>query len=264
MHITTMLGKSPIFFLLSSRKYSGIRKKLFLSLNFVSIYLLFFPFQKCGRIKKMVKKKTSPLKKKLAPISKKIKVKKIPLYRFAPFLALIALLLFLYLKKDWFIVALINKHPITRVEFNRQLEKQYGNQVLETMVNQELIKQEAKKNKIKISDEEIEKNIQKIKESLQGRYSLDDLLASQGITREELKKSIRIQLIAEKLIGKEIQISDEEIENYLENNQDFLQSTEEAEQREEAKESLFRLKVNEKFQEWLEKIRQEAKIFKFI
>ncbi len=212
----------------------------------------------------MVKKKAVSLKKKLSPISKKIKAKKVPLYKAAPFLALVALLLFLYLKKDWFIVALINKHPITRVEFNRQLQKQYGNQVLETMVNQELIEQEAKKNKIKVSDEEIEKNIKKIEESLQGKYSLDDLLASQGITREELKKSIRIQLIAEKLIGKEIQVSDEEIEDYLKNNQEFLQSSGEAEQREEAKENLFRRKVNEKFQGWLEKIRQEAKIFKFI
>jgi len=187
-----------------------------------------------------------------------------PLNRVAPVLAIITLLILLYFKKSWFVVAWVNNRPITRFEFNRQLEQQYGKNVLESSINQELINQEAKKQKVNISDEEIQENIEKIEKSLSGQISLDDALKAQGITREQLSNDMKLQLTIEKLVGQGIEISDEEITEYFKENKEFLTATEEGKQKEEAINSLRQQKISEKFQEWLENLRNEVKILRFI
>jgi len=179
-------------------------------------------------------------------------------------LAIIALLSLLYLKKSWFVVAWVNNRPITRFEFNRQLGQQYGKQVLESLINQKLINQEAKKQKINITDDQIQKNIEKIEKSLSGQISLDDALEAQGITREQLNSDMKLQLTIEKLVSQGIEINDEEIAEYFKENKEFFTATEEGKQKEEAINNLRQQKINERFQEWLENLNNTAKILRFI
>jgi len=213
----------------------------------------------------MVKTKNATKAKKDFRVPKKPLSKfTLPLNKIAVILAIIALLSLLYFKKSWFVVAWVNNQPITRFEFNRRLEQQYGKQVLESLINQKLIHQEAKKQKIKITDEQIQENIEKIEKSLSGQISLDDALKAQGITREQLNSDMKLQLTIEKLVSQGIEISDEEIAEYFKENKELFAATEESKQKEEAINNLRQQKINEKFQGWIEDLHNTAKILRFI
>jgi len=194
----------------------------------------------------------------------KINFKALKRRQIVTILAIIALLILLYFKKSWFVVAWVNNRPITRFEFNHQLEQQYGKKVLESLINQELINQEAKKQKINITDEQIQENIEKIEKSLSGQISLDDALKAQGITREQLNSDMKLQLSIEKLVSQGVEISNEEIAEYFKENKELFTATEEGKQKEEAINSLRQQKINEKFQGWLENLHNTAKILRFI
>jgi len=60
---------------------------------------------------------------------------KIPVKKLIIFLAIIIVGFLLYQNKDLFIVATVNNRLISRQRFNQQIESQYGQQVLETMIN---------------------------------------------------------------------------------------------------------------------------------
>ena len=195
---------------------------------------------------------------------RKIDFKALKKRQIVPVLAVIGLLTLLYFKKSWFVVAWVNNRPITRLEFNHQLEQQYGKKVLESLINQKLINQEAKKQKINITDEQIQESIEKIEESLSGQISLDDALKAQGITREQLNSDMKLQLTIEKLVSQGIEISDEEIAGYFKENKELFTATEEGKQKEEAINNLRQQKINEKFQGWLENLNNAAKILRFI
>jgi len=194
----------------------------------------------------------------------KINFKALKKRQIVSILAIIALFALLYFKKSWFVVTWVNNRPITRFEFNHQLEQQYGKKVLESLINQKLINQEAKKQKINITDEQIQENIGKIEKSLSGQISLDDALKAQGITREQLKSDMKLQLTIEKLVSQGIEISDEEIAEYFKENKELFTATEEGKQKEEAINNLRQQKINEKFQGWLEDLHNTAKILRFI
>ena len=194
----------------------------------------------------------------------KINFKALKKRQIVSILAIIALFALLYFKKSWFVVAWVNNRPITRFEFNHQLEQQYGKKVLESLINQKLINQEAKKQKINITDEQIQESIDKIEKSLSGQISLDDALKAQGITREQLKSDMKLQLTIEKLVSQGIEISDEEIAEYFKENKELFTATEEGKQKEEAINNLRQQKINKKFQGWLENLHNTAKILRFI
>ena len=66
-------------------------------------------------------------------------------------LAFLICALLLFNLKHLFIAVVVDNHPITRFALDRELEKKGGQQVLEDLINQSLILQEAKRQGIEIS-----------------------------------------------------------------------------------------------------------------
>ncbi len=172
----------------------------------------------------------------------------------------------LYYFRSLFIVALINGQPITRLHLIQELEKQGGKQILDGIVTKTLVLQKAKKQNISISEQEINGEIQKIEENLKAQnQKLEDILAYQNTTREELVEQIRMQMILEKLVETNIEVSDEEVEEYLETNKDiFPEEMEPEEMKQTAREQLGQQKLNQEIQSLLELLRQEAQINYFV
>ena len=131
---------------------------------------------------------------------------KIPVKKLIIFLAIIIVGFLLYQNKDLFIVATVNNRPISRQRFNQQLESQYGQQVLEAMINEELIKQAAGDQKIVISQEKIDEEMAKIEKSLPEGINLDQALQMQGMNRENLEEQMRLQLAIEEILAPKIQL----------------------------------------------------------
>lgn len=206
-------------------------------------------------------------KKTKKAVSKKTVVKtlqKIKIERKSLLIPLILLVLgaILYFGKGQLLVAMVNNQPIWRISLIRELEKQGGKQVLDSLITKALILQEAKKQKVLVAESEINKEIAQIEESLTAQgQELEQILGAQGMNLTALRKEIEIQKIVEKIAGKEIEVTDEEVEEYLEKNKDFLS---EETDKEQIKEQLRQQKLNEVIQSWLKSLRDKAKINYFL
>jgi foldase protein PrsA len=167
-----------------------------------------------------------------------------------------------YRFKDQFVVAMVNGQPISRLAIIKELEKQYGEGTLETLITKTLVLQEAKKQGVVVSDEEVSQEMARIEESVAAQgQNLDQVLGMQGISREELEEQIEIQKIAEKIADEGLEVTDEEVEKYFEENREsFADDVSEEELKENIREQLKQQKLNEAINSWVTSLRDTATI----
>ncbi|MFC1627150.1 SurA N-terminal domain-containing protein [Patescibacteria group bacterium] len=181
----------------------------------------------------------------------------------AVFLGVVGLVFYF---KSMVFVAFVNGRPISRLSFNQELEKQAGKQVLDTLVLKKLIFQEAKKQGVKVTDAEVAEEMDRIKEiATQQGMELAQLLELQGVNQKELVEEIKLNKIVEKIIGDQVEVTDEEVEEYILENAEFLsEELTYEEQRETVKEQLKQQKVGQKAQEWISELQTKAKIVNWL
>lgn len=210
--------------------------------------------------------KTKKETNKLDLIKEKLKTCKYCTKQKMVFVGILILLVVILVIKGWVFVAFVNNQPIFRISLIKELEKQGGKRVLDSAISKALILQEARKQKIVVNQDEINAEIKKIEDQLtkQGQ-NLDTILAGQGLKRNELDDQIKMQIIIEKILGKDIVIIDKDVDDYLVTNKSFLpKDLKEEEQKALAKEQLKQQKVNAKVTEWLDSLRKAAKINYFV
>jgi len=178
--------------------------------------------------------------------------------------ALTVILLFaLALSKGYVFVALVNNKPIFRFQLNQTMMARFGKQTLEGMISEQLIGEEAQKNGVVITQAEIDKQEEEVLKSFGGKVTLDELLKFQGTTKSEFDGQMKLQLMVNKLLAKEVAVTDEEIAAFQETNKATLVSSDEAGLQDEARKALTEQKINEKIQPWFTELKNKAKIFKF-
>jgi len=221
--------------------------------------------------KKVKKTTTFKAAKKVEPVSEAPKQEKVSLasvFKSRNFIipaVIILLLAGFYFLKNELIVATVNGKPITRFEVIAELEKQGGNQVLSSLVLDSLILQEAQKQNVTVTSEELDAEMAEIEATVseQGQ-NFDELLAAQGMTREDVKQQIKMQKLAEKMAGKDISVTEEEVGEYVEANKAFFpENLGEEEIRTEAKAQLEDQKMSEQIQTWITSLKDGAKITYF-
>lgn len=184
-------------------------------------------------------------------------------------IAVVAIVVFLaFALKGLFIAATVNGQVISRLSVIKELESQGGKRILENIVTQALIQQEAKKKNITISQADIDKEIASTESQLatQGQ-NLEQWLSFQGMTKETFREQVRLQKIVEELLGKDIAVTDAEIADFTEKNQEVLAEragSDSAKVTTMVKEQLKRQKLNEKVQPWLQELQKNAKINYFV
>lgn len=167
------------------------------------------------------------------------------------------------------IVAVVNGEIITYVDLQQQLRLIMGQtpeatvaarmapQVLDEMIDDIIIRQEAARLQVEVSDSEIDNEIRQFK--ARHRMSEDDFLRSlrlQGLTAEQFRERSRQDIVKHKLINymvrRKVVVTQEEIDAYVESNRAEL-STERTYDlqilavmdREQAEELLRRLQAGE-------------------
>jgi len=177
-------------------------------------------------------------------------------------LVLVILLGGLYYFKNQFISATVNGQPIWRLTLIKELEKQSGKATLENLVTKVLILQEAKKQKVVITKEEIDQKMKEVEDNFTSQgQNLDQLLEAQNMTRDQLREQIEVQLIIEKIVSQDVEITDEEIAAYFEANPDYFPEGSDLESvKEEIKQQLQQQKSSDQVQSWLDNLRENAQI----
>lgn len=180
-------------------------------------------------------------------------------------IVLFVLIALLWKFRSNFIVAMVNGQPISRWQLDDKLVKRFGDQTLDSIINERLILAAARQKGVFVKSEEIDARSKQIEARLAGKMSLDDALKAQGLTRDDFRQQLEIQISIEKLFDKEATVSSSEIEDYLsKNNQSFKDATDPAQVREEVTNILKQQKVNDLFEKWFADISKNAKITKFL
>lgn len=181
-------------------------------------------------------------------------------------LLIAAVLSILFIFKGLFIAATVNGEPISRFTIIKELEKQGGRATLENLVTKKLISQEAKKRNIEISQSDIDQELNKITENLKTQgTTIDDVLTAQGMTKAQLNDEIKLQLSIRKMVGDDIKISDKEIDDFVKASKgQFAEDATEEDIRKQSTEQLKQQKLQQKTQEFIKSLQDNAKISNFV
>ncbi|MCO5388757.1 MAG: SurA N-terminal domain-containing protein [Desulfosporosinus sp.] len=125
------------------------------------------------------------------------------------------------------IVAKVNGVKITQSELNELLLQQGGKDALDTLIQQSIIKQEAKKQKIQVSEADIDKELTILKETFGSEDAFTQALETNGITLDALKENILLNLEVKRIMEANSPITEGEIQQYFETNKESLGTIEE-------------------------------------
>lgn len=126
-------------------------------------------------------------------------------------------------------VAEVDGNKISKDELYDALVSQYGATVLDTMITNKLVDLEADKEKVKITDKEIQTELDTMMESYGGKDVFEAQLASSGLKTADIEDDIRSYLKTVKLLEPRIKITDDEMKEYFEANKDQYAKAEQVE-----------------------------------
>lgn len=116
-------------------------------------------------------------------------------------LLVISLLVLLWYKTNsWPIVAVVNYRPIWSWDLNNMMYAQVGEQALDNIITENVIKDELDKQNVQVSESDVDAKIDEIKKQIGSDESFEQALAMQGMTSDQLREQIKLQLGLEKLV----------------------------------------------------------------
>ena len=117
-------------------------------------------------------------------------------------------------------VASINGETITKDELYDAMVEQGGQQALDMLIMEKVIEMEAKKQNVQVSEEDIDKEIEKMAEQYGGREAFEQIIGMYGYNMESMQENIGINLKIEGLLKPGISITEEEMKEYFEENRE--------------------------------------------
>jgi len=168
----------------------------------------------------------------------------------------------LFFMRGLFVAATINGSPISRLSVIQELEKRGGKQALESLIDKKLIETELSRQNVTVTQEEIDEEMKKIETEIASQgETLDQALAMQGMTKEELMEQITIQKRLEKLLADKVVITDAEVDAYLKDSTTTSTKDVSAEDfREQISDQLKQQKFQQEAQKWMSDLTANAKI----
>jgi len=119
-----------------------------------------------------------------------------------------------YLNNDYS-VAIVDGTRISKSEWNKLLQQAYGQATATQLIDNEIIKQEAKKANVTASKEEIQTQVDQIVTSLGGKEQYEAALKANNLTDTELKKEIQLDILTTKLLTPTITYTDDDLKSFF-------------------------------------------------
>lgn len=157
------------------------------------------------------------------------------------------------------VVSTVNGQPIFRWNLWTRLEKQSGKQILDQMVSEKLIDQEAEKKQVVVAKADIDNQIKQFEKQFKGKEGLDQMLSFQGLTRSDLEQQIRYNLILTKLTSP-AKVTEKGIQEYYVANQETYGEELTDDARKKILEVLNQQKKSKAITDWFEAVRKKAKV----
>lgn len=179
---------------------------------------------------------------------------------------IIVLLALVYIFKSAFVVAMVNGQPITRAQFNQELQAQAGKQVMDSLVTETLVEQEASRRHITVSQSEIDAQVKTIQAQLaQQGQTLNSALAARGMTQDEFMTQLKLQTLIQKMFVNQIKVTPQQVNDYISKNKDSLPTGESQTQLQaQVKQQLQQQQLSQEAQNLIQKLQNQAHITYFV
>ena len=176
--------------------------------------------------------------------------------------AVILIAVALFFAKGIFVAATVNGSPISRLSVIKELEKQGGKQALEAMIDKKLIETELNKQKVTVTKEQIDAEIDKIEAQVTAQGgTLEMALAQQDMTEEKLREQITIQMKLETLLADKVAVTEAEKYTYIKDSKATPPKDVKMEDfRKQIGEQLKQQKFQQEAQKWVSDLTANAKI----
>ncbi|WP_150268486.1 peptidylprolyl isomerase [Paenibacillus tepidiphilus] len=115
-------------------------------------------------------------------------------------------------------VATVNGADITKGDFYDKLVEAGGESTLQNLITTTLVGQEAKKANITVTDEDINAELEDLKAQFGGEEAFNNALMQSGMSVDDLKAQMPLQVEIRKLLEPKITVTDEEISTYFNDN----------------------------------------------
>jgi len=114
------------------------------------------------------------------------------------------------------IVAKVGEASITRDQLADRLTAQYGKQMLRELMLAEAVEQEAKALELTVTEAELEQELLDMRQGYDSEELFYEAMREQlGLSREDVRKEARYQLLMEKLSVRNVVVTDKEIDRYI-------------------------------------------------
>lgn len=122
-------------------------------------------------------------------------------------------------------VATVNGAPIDQSDLYTYMVKRHGYRSLLNLITAEVIRQEAARQGVSVTDQEIDEAIARNRESLdrtaiETGADFEAMLSSQGQTIQMFKESERTLLLLKKMVAGQAKVTDDQVREHYQNNQD--------------------------------------------
>lgn len=116
--------------------------------------------------------------------------------------------------------AKVNGDKITKEELYQAMYKQGGDAALDNLITEKLIKQAADKEKVQVTDQDIEGELKEIKGQFPDDAAFNDALTQNNLTLDALKDQISTQMKVSKIFEGQMDLSDAKQKEYFDKNKD--------------------------------------------
>ena len=126
-------------------------------------------------------------------------------------------------------VATVNGEKISQEELTETLMTQYGVAALDTLITNKIFEMEAESEGLSVAEKEIQAELTELIETYGGQEEYEAVLDANNIEEEALLEDISTHLLQTKVLEKVINITDEELATYFEENKTTYEQTEQVE-----------------------------------
>jgi len=117
-------------------------------------------------------------------------------------------------------MAVVNGVKITRAEFLQRLEETQGRQVMGDLILRALVEDSFAKVGLSLTDEDVNKEIEKAKATAPDENAWQQMLASKGIDEQQFRDFVAFRMKLEKLATKDVQYSEEKLKKFFDENKE--------------------------------------------
>jgi foldase protein PrsA len=140
-------------------------------------------------------------------------------------LIVVAVAVFIFLSTRSEVVAKVGQKSITKDNLYTFFVEQNGEAALDTLITKNVIEQEVEKEKVSVSEKDVDAELQELIDSYGGEETFNQQLATSGLTMEDVEEDVKTNLQIEKLLESRIKITDEEMQTYFDENKDTFAKT---------------------------------------